>query len=229
MSDQRNPAPEPAAKIAYHLDELETALDPGDPCHSVPDLRGARGILDIGCGIGQTLLAAAHDPDTLRVGIDIDRESLAYGARHHGELALAAARAERLPFLDAAFDHVFSRVALPYTDVPVALDEIARVLAPAGRLWITLHPAAFTRRQWREALSARRPKDLVFRSYVLLNGFALHLVGRTFPLPGFGRTESFQTKGRTVRMLRARGFESIVADRTPGGSLRLTARRSAAG
>ena len=42
--------------------------------------------------------------------------------------------AERLPFAPASFDLVTAAGALNYADVPAALDQVARVLVPGGRL-----------------------------------------------------------------------------------------------
>src|SRR5207245_7299416 len=47
---------------------------------------------------------------------------------------------ELLPFREASFDFVFSRVALPYMHIPKAASEMGRVLKPGGGLWCLLHP-----------------------------------------------------------------------------------------
>lgn len=62
------------------------------------------------------MLAAARDRDGLFAGV-------------------VRARAERLPFRDASFDHVTFTYLLRYVDDPTAtLGELARVLRPGGRL-----------------------------------------------------------------------------------------------
>src|SRR5687768_18000870 len=48
---------------------------------------------------------------------------------------LVNARAERLPFADATFDHVTFTYLLRYVDDPAAtISELSRVLKPGGRL-----------------------------------------------------------------------------------------------
>lgn len=236
--------------IAYHLQELAAARDPADPRHCLPRLLPhERDVLDIGCGIGQLFVAsgragrdrgaaadsagnpAAGDAGTMdttaghSVGIDIDQAALAHGAARFPGVRLLRANAGTLPFADASFDVVVSRVSLPYTDMPRALGEIARVLRPGGRLWLTLHPVARTRGELRRALALRQPRDVVFRLYVLLNGWLLHATGRSVAFPGNGRHESFQTPKGMRRLLAARGFESIEADRAR--HFLVTARRPA--
>src|SRR5437870_4575372 len=100
-------------KKAYHLRELEIALDPSDPGHvSPPTIEPGRLILDIGCGAGQTLTAAyAGRPS---VGIDIDLEALQLGREFGCSAPLACARAEALPFCDTCFDLVIARSSLQY-------------------------------------------------------------------------------------------------------------------
>ncbi|MDF1504733.1 methyltransferase domain-containing protein, partial [Roseisolibacter sp. H3M3-2] len=108
----------------YHLAEFEIALDPRRPEHLMPPL-GARHrrVLDVGCGAGQTLAAAAvlHPAaGRLACGVDVVVASVAAGRARWPALALAAARDEALPYGDASFDLVFSRVALPYMHVGAA-------------------------------------------------------------------------------------------------------------
>ena len=228
--------------VAYHLQELAAARDPADPRHCLPGLLPhERDVLDIGCGIGQLFVASGragadrergadagaagtHAAAAARsVGIDIDHAALAYGAARFDGLQLLRAGADALPVADAAFDVVVSRVSLPYTNVPRALDEIARVLRPGGRLWLTLHPASRTRAELRRALALRHARDVAFRLYVLGTGALLQAFGRSVAFPANGRHESFQTVAGMRRLLAARGFTAITGER--GRHFLVTARR----
>lgn len=94
-----------------------------------------RTALDIGCGAG--LSTAALGPLAARlVGLEPEAAMLAHcrvvvpGAR------FVIGRAERLPFRDGAFDVVAAAGSLNYADLELALPEISRVLARAGRLLV---------------------------------------------------------------------------------------------
>lgn len=192
--------------IDYHLKELAIALDPNDPRRVLPQvLPSDRAILDVGCGMGQSLLAlGAAVPE--RVGVDIDEEAVHYGTAQYGaELRLLVADARRLPLPTASFDLVFSRVALPYTDVPSTLREMRRVLRPGGRVWLTLHDRAVVLGYLREALQARQPKRWVHVLYTLLNGYLLKHFGRVVPFLT-GRYESWQDPATISKLLTRHGF-----------------------
>jgi ubiquinone/menaquinone biosynthesis C-methylase UbiE len=95
-------------------------------------------ILEIGCGRGIALpvLDRLCRPRRL-VGLDIDGELLVEAAemlREHGTPAeLYRGDVRRMPFADEAFDVVIDFGTLYHiARSPQALDEIVRVLAPAG-------------------------------------------------------------------------------------------------
>lgn len=197
--------------IDYHLRELEVARDRDNPRHCIPDIAPhERDVLDIGCGIGQLFVALDRTGnDGLSAGVDLDQEALAYGAQAYPHLRLLRARAEALPFPADSFDLVVSRVCLPYTDLPRAIGEIARVARPGARVWFSLHPLAMTWRELAAAVRETRIKDVVYRSYILFNGVLFHCLGRIVPFPGSGRRESFQTARGMRRLLAASGFEDV--------------------
>ena len=199
------------SSIEYHEGELRIALDPTNPNRLLPEIGDAESILDIGCGAAQTLIAL--DTGSRRFGIDIDVEALAFGVRGPAgttDIRLVAARGEHLPFQENSFDFVYSRVALPYMNVPVALAEMHRVLRSRGRLWLTLHPIEIPASQFRRG----NLKGKVFAVYVVLNGLWFHLSGRTFRFLRAIR-ESFQTeRGMRIALVRA-GFSRVQFRRTP--------------
>ena len=186
----------------YHLDELKIALNPNDPRHILPPhVPPRQKVLDVGCGAGQSLIAAY--PDRLTFGIDIDLDSLKTAQTFTSRIALANAVAEALPFTNHQFDFVFARVSLPYTHIVTALKEIRRVLKPQGRIWLALHPFEVP---WRHALKSNL-KGKVWFAYILLNSLAFHLFQRQFPFRG--KQETFQTKRGMQRALQHCGFTDV--------------------
>jgi len=86
-------------------------------------------------------------------------------------------------------------------NIPKALDEIHRVLAPGGTLLASLHPWRVAVAELRKAFP--RPQAFVFRGWVLANGLVFHVAGRNL-VPARNMGESFQTKrGIRIAMQRA--------------------------
>ncbi|WP_353216252.1 methyltransferase domain-containing protein [Sandarakinorhabdus sp.] len=123
----------------YYLlgrDDLIAGLDAGPGCH----------VLEIGCGTGRNLIAAARRfPAARFTGIDISHEMLATAGANVGRAGLVD-RITLLPGDATAFDGAalsggtgFDRVFLSYTismipDWRAALAQAAAALAPGGRL-----------------------------------------------------------------------------------------------
>jgi 2-polyprenyl-6-hydroxyphenyl methylase / 3-demethylubiquinone-9 3-methyltransferase len=96
---------------------------------------GGRRVLDAGCGgglVARELAAAGAEV----VGVDRSRGSLGVARRAAGPIgsfAPAQGRLERLPFAGGAFDAVVAADVLEHLpDLPAAVAELARVLAPGG-------------------------------------------------------------------------------------------------
>ncbi|GAA1654570.1 class I SAM-dependent methyltransferase [Actinoplanes couchii] len=109
---------------------------------------GAR-VLEIGCGTGNLSAALVRRTPAVKVvGIDPDRAALARARRKVPDGEFRHAWAADLPLPDGAVDVVLSSLMLHHLDDPVAgLREVARVLAPGGRLHIVdfhLDPALLT-------------------------------------------------------------------------------------
>jgi 2-polyprenyl-6-hydroxyphenyl methylase/3-demethylubiquinone-9 3-methyltransferase len=101
------------------------------------DLHG-RLVLDAGCGGGLVARELAAAGATV-VGLDRSLGSLGVARRavagRSGGFRPAQGRLERLPFADGAFDVVVAADVLEHVpDLPAAVAELARVLAPGGRL-----------------------------------------------------------------------------------------------
>ena len=93
-------------------------------------------LIDVGCGTGNLLLAAASSfPGIRLVGID-PSAALLQRARAHTELApaeLIEGTAERTPFADATFDGCLSLLVLQeFTDRAATLSEMRRVTRTGG-------------------------------------------------------------------------------------------------
>jgi ubiquinone/menaquinone biosynthesis C-methylase UbiE len=97
-------------------------------------------LLDVGCGTGVLLEALSISvPDAKLSGADPSPEMLEIARKRLDEaVLLEQSPAESLPFSDASFDVVVSMSAFHYFRSPLgALEEMARVLRPKGRLVIT--------------------------------------------------------------------------------------------
>lgn len=103
------------------------------------EITAAGRVLDVGCGGGRlTVAIAAAGADV--TGLDTNTGQLDQARRRADEAGVALTLLEvdfnaSLPFADASFDAVTSRLALMAATDPVAtLDEIRRVLVPGGRV-----------------------------------------------------------------------------------------------
>lgn len=169
-------------------------------------------ILDVGCGTGNPPVRARIGAEDVVIGIDLSLPSLRNAKERYPQRQFLCARAESLPFSDCSFERVVSAVAMPYTNIPLALAEIHRVLVPGGSLFMSLHPLRFTLDELRHAL--RYPKASLYRLYVLGNGVIFHASGRVVGLAG--NVESFQTiRGIRLALKRA-GFAGIEVSRPDG-------------
>jgi SAM-dependent methyltransferase len=95
-------------------------------------------VLDVATGPGHVAAAAAArgaEP----VGVDIAEGMLAVARRDHPQLDFRPGDAEALPFPDSSFDAVVGAFVLNHLPRPeVAATELARVLAPGGRLALSV-------------------------------------------------------------------------------------------
>jgi 2-polyprenyl-3-methyl-5-hydroxy-6-metoxy-1,4-benzoquinol methylase len=131
---------------------LEVDAEVGTPWHQlvkqhiVPgrDLCGKL-VLEIGSGRGgmASWLAGQESKPRLIVGADFAHTAVRMGRAHTvekglGELAWAVADIQRIAHADQTFDTIVSCETIEHVPAPMgALRELARVLVPGGRLFLT--------------------------------------------------------------------------------------------
>ena len=158
-------------------------------------------VLDVACGPGNFTrdFAKAVGREGLAVGIDASPTMLARAVQDtpRGEAAYVRGDAVRLPFRDASFDAVCCFAALHmFDDAETALDHMARVLAPGGRIAL---------------LTSRRRGPVPLRQMD-------ELAGRLSGQRMFGDdevTELLEQRGFADVTRRLAGFAQIVGGRLP--------------
>jgi malonyl-CoA O-methyltransferase len=100
-----------------------------------------RVVLDAGAGTGRGSRALKRRyPKAMVLAADSSRGMLRLAARRRGwrrRIACVCADAGAWPLKDASVDLIFSNFLLPWTDLPAALAEFRRILAPRGLLTFT--------------------------------------------------------------------------------------------
>jgi ubiquinone/menaquinone biosynthesis C-methylase UbiE len=195
----------------YHRLELSIAANRDDKRRVIPRVETRhRRILDVGCGAGQTLIGCNLPEDVFAVGLDRDDSAIALGKQLTTAIHFVIGEGAALPFADGSFDLVICRVALPYMHVARALSEMARVSVAGGDLWLVLHPFSMTAGELGANIAHLQLKAGLYRTWVLMNGFALHVLGRQWRWPAqSGGYETCQTNKAITRALRAAGFDQI--------------------
>lgn len=103
-------------------------------------LQPGQAVLDVGTGTGVLLpfLREGIGPDGTLVAVDIADRMIARASEKYARLArLQTADVTALPFEDGTFDRVVCYSAFPhFPDKLAALREMARVLKPAGSIFV---------------------------------------------------------------------------------------------
>ncbi|QLK24882.1 class I SAM-dependent methyltransferase [Natrinema zhouii] len=115
-------------------------------------------VLDVGCGEGRHVHAAALENVAEVVGLDLETASLAAAQEDYEEyiaelsdvpVTFLSGDALRLPFEDGAFDVVYCTEVLEHIpDYESAIDELRRVCAPGGTLAVSVPRAGPERVCW---------------------------------------------------------------------------------
>jgi SAM-dependent methyltransferase len=208
----------------YYRAEDRILGDPTHPGHIMPSLAPGESVLNIGCGS----MKLKPPGDEIYLGIDALFEPLRdRKAANPADLSVRGI-GEALPVRDRSFDVVMSRVAIMYMDIPRFIPEVNRVLTPGGKLWLTGHKFTHVLLHLSRSIRRRNVKDVLFRSYVIVNGLLFHVFGVMVRFP-FNRRhiESFQTRRGLRRALAREGFTAIefVVDRPRKRGLRRQMRR----
>ena len=131
------------------LDHLLRRVDEGptflEDLLSPAEIEGLR-VVDVGCGMGDRTVVAARCGASLAVGIDSDPEKLRWARRllrHTGTVGtrFVQGSADALPLRDGSFDLVLLLDVVEHLEDPLrALEELARILRPGGRVLVTFPP-----------------------------------------------------------------------------------------
>jgi SAM-dependent methyltransferase len=124
-------------------------------------------ILDLGCGKGSFDFRGCCSPETIVVGTDVDYPVL----RGAGSLLAVCSDGSTLPFRRNCFDLIICHHSLEhFQDSRAVVSEIARILKPSGRLFISVPDGrSFSDRLYRLLLTGGGHfQQFTFESLVLL-------------------------------------------------------------
>ncbi|MFA1538092.1 class I SAM-dependent methyltransferase [Actinomadura monticuli] len=120
-------------------------------------------VLDVACGTG--LVARAFRDRAAHVtGMDITSDMAEQARPHVDRLVLAPA--EKSPFEDGSFDVVVCRQGIQFMDLPDAVQEMARVTRPGGRI-VLLNLCAYGPEDQEEYFEILRLRNPVRRHFFL--------------------------------------------------------------
>jgi MPBQ/MSBQ methyltransferase len=126
-----------AAVDEFHIRGRESTIELANRARLKPGLR----VLDVGSGLGGSVRYLASERKCRATGIDLTKEyvdvanALAVMVRLNDMVEFRQSSALEMPFNDGSFDVVWTEhVQMNIPDKRASYAEIARVLAPAGRL-----------------------------------------------------------------------------------------------
>lgn len=176
---------------------------------AVSEQLGSGLVVDIGGGTGQLLDIVLRETQSGLV-IDIDRESLVLGRGEAAKnVAFVAGDAHRLPLRDGVAVAAVSRITFMYLDEARAFVEVARVLAPRGRLLLFNSGPGYITHLIR---GIRQVRSLTYAGFLIANTALYALSGNTVKVSG--RTDHLQLRARTMALARSSGFTLVETGRS---------------
>jgi SAM-dependent methyltransferase len=176
--------------IFYYLHEFLIRHDQMQPYMPVYELLMSgtpRRVLDVGCGIGQTVRTLAERWPARYTAMEhnpIARILARIATRSIGGVDVVAGNAEHLDFPDASFDRIHCRGVLQYTYSPRAMAEMARCLSSGGRLYLKVADWRFYAARLCHGLVRPSLRSIFLNVFPLVNGMLCLGIGQ--PL-GFSR------------------------------------------
>lgn len=123
---------------AYHRFFAPICLAAADAVLDAVRAEAGRRVLDACCGPGY-LAGKAMERGCAASGIDLSEAMVDLAGRLYPAGAFRSGDVERLPYPDAAFDAIVCNIGIHHVADPVrALTEFRRVLAPGGRIALTV-------------------------------------------------------------------------------------------
>ena len=117
-------------------------------------------VLDLGFGGGLTLQPLL-DAGAVVTGCDRSHDMIAAARSTHPDATIVVGDVAALPFVDHAFDAVLSvNTVYFWRDLPAALLEIRRVMAPGGHLVLGVRDPQSMRRVSRDVFTIRPPAEI---------------------------------------------------------------------
>ena len=147
-----------AAGYEDFFGQITTRL--ADPLLDAAEIRAGERVLDVATGPG-FVAASAAERGAVTVGLDNSEAMLSLARRGHPEIEFRRGDVEALPFPDGSFDAVVGNFIMLHLGRPEqAVAEFVRVLAPGGRLALTVwdvpENGAIARRARRRGGGGRR-------------------------------------------------------------------------